>query len=79
MASPMAGRVVFYTEPGCHLCEDARGLLDSLGIDYETVESDPRYVIRVPVIELDGAVIAEAPVDERALARALGVRRGKRA
>ena len=75
----MPGRVVFYTEPGCHLCEDARGLLDGWGIDYEVVESDPRFVIRVPVIELDGAVVAEAPVDESALARALGVRRRKRA
>lgn len=75
----MAGRVVFYTQPGCYLCEDARGLLDGWGIEYEVVESDPRYVIRVPVIELDGAVIAEAPVDSRALARALGVRRRRRA
>jgi len=74
-----AGRVVFYTEPGCHLCEDARRLLDGWGIDYEVVESDPRYLIRVPVIELDGAVIAEAPVDAKALARTLGVRRRRRA
>jgi len=55
----MPSRVVFYTKPGCHLCDDARG----------------RYELRVPVVELDGAVIAEAPIDERALARALGVRR----
>jgi len=75
----MAGRIVFYTEPGCHLCEEARGLLDRWGVEYEVVEADPRYVIRVPVIELDGDVIAEAPVDERALARALGVSRRKRA
>lgn len=72
-------RVVFYTEPGCHLCEDARRLLDGWGIEYEMVESDPRFVIRVPVVEVDGTVIAEAPVDERALARALGVRRRTRA
>ena len=72
-------RVVFYTEPGCHLCEDARGLLDGWGIEYEVVASDPRYLIRVPVIEVDGAVVAEAPIDERALARALGVRRRTRA
>ena len=68
-----SGRVVFYTKPGCHLCDDARGLLDGWGVAYEVVESDPRYEIRVPVIELDGAVVAEAPIDERALARALGV------
>lgn len=68
-------RVVFYTKPGCHLCEDARGLLDRWDIGYEVVDSDPRYESRVPVIELDGVVVAEAPVDARALARALGVRR----
>ena len=71
--------VVFYTQPGCHLCEDARGLLDRWGIDYEVVESDSRYVLRVPVVEVDGAVVAEAPIDERRLARALGVRRRTRA
>ncbi len=68
-----SGRVVFYTKPGCHLCDDARGLLDGWGVAYEVVESDPRYEIRVPVVELDGAVVAEAPIDEHALARALGV------
>jgi glutaredoxin len=70
-----SGRVIFYTKPGCHLCDDARGLLDGWGVAYEVVESDPRYEIRVPVVELDGAVVAEAPIDERALARALGVGR----
>jgi glutaredoxin len=73
----MAG-VVFYSKPGCHLCDDARGLLDGWGIDYEVVDSDPRYELRVPVVELDGRLIAEAPIDESALARALGaVRRGR--
>ena len=68
----MSGRVVFFTKPGCHLCEDARGLLDAWNVAYEVVESDPRYELRVPVVELDGVVVAEAPIDERALARALG-------
>jgi glutaredoxin len=73
----MAG-VVFYSKPGCHVCDDARGLLDGWGIEYEVVDSDPRYELRVPVVELDGRLIAEAPIDESALARALGaVRRGR--
>jgi glutaredoxin len=67
----MTARVVFYTKPGCHLCEDARGLLDGWKVGYEVVESDPRYDLRVPVIEVDGTIVAEAPIDERALARAL--------
>jgi glutaredoxin len=78
MADLMAARVVLYSKPGCHLCEDARGLLDGWGIVYEVIESDPRYDLRVPVVELDGRVIAEAPIDENALARALGAgRRGR--
>ena len=67
----MPGRVVVYSKPGCHLCDDARGLLDGWGIAYEVIESDPRYDLRVPVVEVDGRVVAEAPIDERALARAL--------
>jgi glutaredoxin len=74
----MPGRVVFYSKPGCHLCDDARGLLDGWGVVYDVVDSDPRYDLRVPVVELDGRVLAEAPIDENALARALGaLRRGR--
>jgi glutaredoxin len=73
----MSGRVVLYSKPGCHLCDDARGLLDGWGVEYEMVDSDPRYELRVPVVELDGRLIAEAPIDDGVLARALGVgRRG---
>jgi len=70
---------VLYSKPGCHLCDDARGLLDGWGIEYEVVDSDPRYDLRVPVVELDERLIAEAPIDENALARALGIGRRKRA
>jgi len=73
----MAGRVVLYSKPGCHLCDDARGLLDGWEVAYEVIESDPRYDLRVPVVELDGHVIAEAPIDEKALARVLGARHRK--
>jgi glutaredoxin len=67
----MGARVVLYSQPDCHLCEEARGLLDGWGIAYELIDSDPRYVLRVPVIEVDGAVVAEAPVDERRLRKSL--------
>ena len=52
----MASRVVLYSKPGCHLCDDARGLLDGWGIAYDMIESDPRYELRVPVVEVDGRV-----------------------
>jgi Glutaredoxin-like domain (DUF836) len=67
----MSARVVLYSQPGCHLCEEARGLLDGWEIPYEVVDSDPRYVLRVPLIEVDGALVAEAPVAEHALRKAL--------
>jgi hypothetical protein len=71
MADLISPRVVLYSKPGCHLCDDARGLLDGWGIAYEVIDSDPRYDLRVPVVEVDGRVVAEAPIDERVLARAL--------
>ncbi|MFN2614528.1 MAG: glutaredoxin family protein [Actinomycetota bacterium] len=63
-------RVLLYTRDGCHLCEEAAGLLDGWGVGYETAWDD-RYVLRIPVIEVDGVVVAEAPIDPRALRRAL--------
>ena len=53
------------------MCERAQALLDSMGIDYLTVLDDPRFVERVPVVELDGRIVAEAPIDEPALRRTL--------
>ena len=59
----MPKRVVLYERPGCHLCEDAAGLLDQIvGPDrYERVDIDTddhllvRYGHRIPVLAVDGA------------------------
>ncbi|HET8571819.1 MAG TPA: glutaredoxin family protein [Candidatus Limnocylindria bacterium] len=59
----MPKRVVLYERPGCHLCEDAAGLLDQIvGPDrYERVDVDTdddllvRYGHRIPVVTVDGA------------------------
>jgi glutaredoxin len=67
----MTARIVLYSKPDCHLCEDARGLLDGWGVAYEVVDSDSRFELRVPVVEVDGEVVAEAPLDERALRKVL--------
>ena len=64
------GRVVLYTREGCHLCVEAEELLRSWGVSYETAWDD-RYILRIPVVELDGVVVAEAPIDPRRLRRAL--------
>ncbi len=70
----MSHRVVLYSQPNCTLCDEARALLDDLGHGF-TEAFDPQYALRVPVIEVDGRIVAEAPVDERAVRRALGRKR----
>jgi glutaredoxin len=57
--------VVFYTKPGCHLCEDARREIRNSGcadeFTYEEIDilSDPelqrRYGAEIPVVLIDGA------------------------
>ena len=76
-------RLVLYERDGCHLCEEARVLLDEmLGPDgYTRVDIDAdddlvlRYGFRIPVIGLDGVDRMEAPItapDLRVLVAELG-------
>jgi hypothetical protein len=78
----MSHRLVLYERRDCHLCDEARVLMDEMiGPDrYERVDIDGsdelvlRYGFRVPVIAMDGADRLEAPItgpDLRALAREL--------
>jgi glutaredoxin len=52
--------VVLYTAHGCHLCEQARGVLDDEGVAYDQVDitGDPAleadYREWLPVVEIDG-------------------------
>lgn len=68
--------VVLYVAPGCGLCEHAREALRTLGVQFREV-SDPRYALRVPVVELGGSIVAEGRIEVAMLRRAL--RRGRRA
>ncbi len=78
--------VTMYGKPGCHLCDDARIILNTLGrryhihLDEVDIRSDPelfrRYDIRIPVLIVDGAIELEAPITERDVRRAL--RHGRR-
>jgi hypothetical protein len=81
MAGPL--RVTIYERDGCHLCDEARVLLDEmLGTDRYArvdIEADDalvlRYGFRIPVISLDGVDRLEAPItvpDLRALLAELG-------
>lgn len=54
-----------YTRRGCRLCEEAEDMLGLLGYAAEIIDVDAageaaaRYDLRVPVLEIDGLVVAE--------------------
>ncbi len=66
-------QLTLYGRPGCHLCEDARAILDRAGHPYDDVNIDEdddlqrRYLERIPVVVLDGEELFELFVDEEAL------------
>jgi hypothetical protein len=79
----MSQRLVLYERTGCHLCEEARVVLDEMigpdryaRLDIETDDDLVlRYGFRIPVLALDGVDRLEAPIsapDLRELARELG-------
>ena len=78
--------VVLYTREGCHLCDEARvrilALRDSDGgfelreIDIDTDdELHARFLERIPVVEVEGEIVAELDVDAAVLHAALAERR----
>jgi glutaredoxin len=74
-------RITLYGKPGCHLCEDARGVvqrvLASRDVQLEEVDVtlDPTlfatYGERIPVVEIDGEEAFRYVVDEGRLERLL--------
>lgn len=68
----MSQRLTLYERAECHLCEDARLVLDVLiGPDrYDRIDIDAndelvvRYGFRVPVLAVDGVDRLEAPITE---------------
>ena len=74
--------LVLYSRPGCHLCDEARDILNALILGMKDVEFAERdidaddellraYLERIPVIELDGIVIGELVPDRVALRASL--------
>ncbi|MBV9256719.1 MAG: glutaredoxin family protein [Ktedonobacteraceae bacterium] len=71
--SPAPLRVTFYTKAGCHLCEDARDMLDEIATQktYELTEIDIRrdpeifeqYRYRIPVIVINETLVAEGRIE----------------
>ena len=77
---PTQPQVTFYTKAGCHLCEEARDMLDDIAAqtNYELTEIDIRnnpeifeqYRYRIPVIIIDNDTLLEGRIEYRDLAQA---------
>ncbi len=74
-------RVVLYGKPGCHLCDDARAVVEAVRaerafeLEQVDVSLDPllfrRYGERIPVLVVAGEEAFEYVVDADALRRRL--------
>jgi glutaredoxin len=80
-------RITFYSKPGCHLCEDARGVVDDVVarvqasdrvdvvVDEIDILGDPalqeRYGEEIPVVLIDGKMHTYWRVDAARLEKAL--------
>ena len=74
-------KVVFFTRPGCHLCDDARAVLlmerertafELQEIDIETDDAlVHEYGLRIPVVVVDGEEAFEYSVDAEEFAARL--------
>jgi glutaredoxin len=73
-------RVVLYARTGCHLCDVAKSLLLSNGIQPTVIDidSDPELVERfttcVPVVEIDGRIRFRGQINSTLLRRIIGTR-----
>jgi glutaredoxin len=80
-------QVVLYSKPECHLCDDARAVLERVRAEqpFELVECDIErdealrraYLERIPVVEIDGREAFQFFVDEAELRRRLGIVDGR--
>ena len=73
--------VVLYSRPGCHLCDEARAVIEAVraSVDFAFEEVDierddalvREYGIRIPVVAIDGEELFEIVVDPEALRAAV--------
>jgi len=78
--------VTFYTKAGCHLCEDARELLEEIAENTEytlteiDIRSDPAvfelYRYRIPVIVINEKTLLEGRIEAEELALAFQQAKG---
>jgi glutaredoxin len=79
----VSAAVTLYGRPGCHLCDEARDVLQRVRSEapFELREIDierddelfKRYLERIPVVCLDGEELFEYHVDERTLRQRLSL------
>ena len=77
----VAARITLYSRPGCHLCEDARSIIERVCADVGesyveySIDDDPalqeRYGEEIPVTLVDGRQHDFWRVDEQRLRAAL--------
>jgi glutaredoxin len=78
--------VTIYSKPGCHLCDDAKAVIDRMRArhDFELIIKDIRadakdfaqYQYAIPVIKLNDQEIARYRLTEDQLERALADQNG---
>jgi len=72
-----ATSLVLYSRPGCHLCDDARTVLERVGQPFHEIdittddELHALYLERIPVVTIKGVEAFEFFVDEAVLRRRL--------
>jgi glutaredoxin len=81
---PAQPQVTFYTKAGCHLCDEARDMLDDIAaqVAYELTEIDIRsnpelfeeYRYRIPVVIVNSEKVLEGRIEYRDLAQAFQLR-----
>jgi glutaredoxin len=69
--------VTLYTKSDCHLCDEARAVLEDIRSDHpfdlEQIDISQdralrkRYGVRIPVVAVDGVEVFEHRVDDRRL------------
>jgi glutaredoxin len=74
--------VVLYSRPRCHLCEEARAVIEAVQAEIPfdlreiDIESDDAlirdYGLRIPVVSVDGEELFEISVEAGALRAAVG-------
>jgi glutaredoxin len=79
-------RLIIYSKPGCHLCDEMKALVyrtiadqSDISLDDVDISRDPelmdRYSLDIPVLMIDGKKVAKYRVSDEELRRMISSRR----